>query len=322
MLIFATALWGLSFPTTKALAMITESVLPATSSWFFASLLIVYRFAVASLIMVFLCRGSLGALTRLEFIQGISLGLFGGAGILFQVDGLAYTHASTSAFLTQCYCVFIPLWVAGRDRRIPTVTVSLSCLFVTVGVAILSGVDWQNLRLGRGEWETIIASLLFTGQILLLDDPRFAQNNSNHFSLIMFVTMALICLPVLIVTTHHPFDLIRPYTTVSALGLLAILVFPCTFGGYMLMNHWQRHINATHAALIYCLEPVFASLMALFLPGWFARWAGITYSDEILTPNLLLGGGLITLANVLIHLPGRSTPPRPKVLEQLRTPLG
>jgi hypothetical protein len=41
--------------------------------------------------------------------------------------------------------------------------------------------------------------------------------------------------------------------------------------------------------------------LALFLPGLFSIWAGITYGNETATWTLLLGGGLITAANLLIQ---------------------
>ena len=34
------------------------------------------------------------------------------------------------------------------------------------------------------------------------------------------------------------------------------------------MNKWQRWISATEAGLIYCLEPVIATILSSFLPGW------------------------------------------------------
>jgi hypothetical protein len=60
--------------------------------------------------------------------------------------------------------------------------------------------------------------------------------------------------------------------------------------------------------LIYCVEPVFASLLALVLPAWFSLRYAIDYPNEIASANLLLGGGLITAANVLIQL---KPPPKP-----------
>src|SRR5262245_34072203 len=109
MLVLTTALWGVSFATTKALAMAQQVHLPDSGSWFFASLCIVYRFGISALLMLPFAARTLTKMTLLEFQQGLGLGIFGGGGILLQVDGLAHTSASTSAFLTQCYCLFIPL---------------------------------------------------------------------------------------------------------------------------------------------------------------------------------------------------------------------
>src|SRR5262245_61369679 len=114
MLVLATVLWGISFPTMKALAMTQLPLVGTDGSWFIASLCVVYRFGIAALVMLLVSARSLGTMTRLEVAQGLGLGLFGGAGLLLQMDGLSHTAASTSAFLTQCYCLFVPLWVACR----------------------------------------------------------------------------------------------------------------------------------------------------------------------------------------------------------------
>jgi drug/metabolite transporter (DMT)-like permease len=306
MLILATALWGLSFPIMKALTMTQADLLPGRSSWFFASLCVVYRFGAAALVMVMICAGTLKQMTRLELKHGLGLGLFGGVGILLQMDGLAHTAASTSAFLTQCYCLILPLWVAARDRQWPAPKIFFSSGLVIIGVAVLAKVDWRHLQLGRGELETIIASIIFTGQILWLERPCFAHNRVGHFSLVMFVVMTLVCLPVALFTTQQAGDWGRAYATVPTLTFLAVLVVCCTLGAYLLMNHWQRHVGAAVAGLIYCIEPVCASAFALVLPAWFSAWTQVNYPNETLTPHLLIGGGLITVANVLVQVPSAS----------------
>lgn len=301
MLVLCTAFWALSFPTMKALTLTQQKLIPEAGSWFFTSLGVMYRFGAAGLIMLLLSWRTLPQLTKLEVQQGLGLAFFGVGGILFQMDGLAHTAASTSAFLTQCYCLFIPLWVAWTRRRWPEWRVLVCCGLVISGVAVLAGVDWRAFRLGRGELETIIASVLFTGQILMLERPAYAGNKVNHFSVVMFCAMSLACVPLAVITTPQPADWLRAYASVPALGFLAVLVFLSTLGGYMIMNHWQRHVAATEAGLIYSVEPVFASTLALVLPGYFSRWADITYLNEKITVSLLLGGGLITLANILIQ---------------------
>jgi len=250
-------------------------------------------------------------LTRREIKEGMGLGLFAAIGLLLQMDGLAYTSASTSAFLTQFYCVLIPLIVACRERRWPSGLAVLSVVLVLCGVALLSEADWQNISIGRGEWETLAGSTIFTGQILWLQRPEFTGNNVSRFTLVMFLTITLACAPVAVLTTHRPVHWITAYANVPALVLLAAMILFSTLGGYGLMNRWQPFVSATQAGLIYCAEPVLASAYALFLPAWVSAWAGIEYPNELLGPNLLWGGGLITIANVLIQIQPAPTAKRP-----------
>lgn len=302
-LTLATLFWALSFPVMKALLLAQAQLLPGAGSWFLTSLSVAARFGFAGLILLLFTGRRAGTLTAREWEQGLVLAAFGGAGILFQMDGLAYTAASTSAFLTQAYCVFIPVWVALVGRRLPPLKQCICIALVVAGVWFLAGLDIHDLRLGRGELETLIGSLLFTGQILTLERPRFAANRPAMMSTVMFPAMALCCLPVLVVTAPSPAACWQVFAAPAPLGLLAALVLFCTLGAYLAMNYWQRYVTATEAGLIYCLEPVLASLLALVFPFWLSQWAGVHYANELLTFRLLAGGGLITAANILLQSP-------------------
>jgi drug/metabolite transporter (DMT)-like permease len=301
MLIAATAMWALSFPVMKSLALEQQKLLPDAGSWFFTSLGVMYRFGIAGVILAVFAFRDLKRISRLELEQGLGLAVFGAAGILFQMDGLSYTAASTSAFLTQCYCVFIPIWVALVSRRWPRRKIILCVGLVVLGMAILADLDFRALKLGRGEWETLIASLLFTGQILWLERPRYTANNPIRFSIVMFIGMAVLCVPFVMLTAPHAAAWVQAYASPAACSFLAALVVCCTLGAYLLMNYWQPRVSATEAGLIYCVEPVLASALALFLPAWISVWTNISYANETLTARLLIGGGLITVANVLLQ---------------------
>ena len=303
MLFLATPCWAISFPVMKALALEQQRLLPDAGTWFFTALGVGIRFGLAGLLLLpvlFFLRQSF---SRREVEQGIVLALFGGAGILFQMDGLAYTAASTSAFLTQAYCVFIPCWLVLRNRQHPSLKVILCVALVLLGTAVLADVNFHSLKLGRGELETLVASLFFTAQILTLESPRYAASRPLPFSVAMFLAMALFSLPLLWATAPNLAACMRAYSTPAAGGYMALLVTVCTLAGYLIMNRWQRDVSATEAGLIYCLEPVFASTFALFLPGLFSAWTSIQYPNEQLTSRLLLGGALVTAANVLLQTP-------------------
>jgi drug/metabolite transporter (DMT)-like permease len=302
LLVLATVFWGFSFLAMKALGLTQQKLLPEGNSWFFASLSLVVRFGIAALVLLLWSLRTLHGITKNEWQQGIGLGLVGGLGLLFQMDAVNYTPASTAAFLTQCYCLFIPVFVACRKRCLPKTGILISCVMVVIGVAVLSRFNFREMHLGRGELEAIIASIFFTAQILWLERPIFSNNNMNHVTVIMFFVNLLSILPVFFLVKPAWPEVWAACNSPSVIVLYAILTVFCTLGAYTLMNYWQPHIDATRAGLIYCAEPVFASLFALFVPAIFSRLADVDYPNESITTNLLLGGGLITGANVLILL--------------------
>jgi len=301
-LVLATLFWGLSFPLIKTVGSLQQEKLGNSNSWFESASGTAVRFGGAAVLLFLFRPKSLRTVTQLELSQGLGLGLFGGMGLLFQVDGMAYTSASVSAFLTQAYCLILPIFVAIRDRRLPSWVLLGSCAMMMAGVSILADVDWRHFRIGRGELETLIASCIFTGQILWLERPSYKKNNVTNFSLVMFLTIAAICGLVTAFVTAHPFDIVTEFADGKILILTLLITIFCTLGAYMLMNHWQACLPATEAGLVYGAEPMFASMFAIFVPGILSAWTGLNYPNETITRNLIWGGGLILLANTIIQI--------------------
>ena len=302
MLVLATLFWGLSFPLVKAIALAHLAVVPASGSWFITACTVAPRFLLGSAVLLLVLGKKLRSFTRLELKQGGLIGLALGAGMLLQNDGLQFTSASTSAFLTQLYAVMIPLWIAWRQRRWPPAAVRWCCALVLPGVAILGRFDFHAMHLGRGEVETLISSVFFMMQIFLLERKEFAANRALPVTLVMFVTVAGLFSVLALGTAPSPADVLVPWTSGPWLGLTLLLTLFCTLGAFSLMIKWQPKISATEAGLIYCVEPVFTAVMALFLPALFSAWGGFAYANERITWHLLVGGGLITAANLLIQL--------------------
>lgn len=302
MLLVANFFWGISFPLIKALGLLHGRLVPGVGTWFSDFYTVAPRFLLATVVLVLLQSRDFWKVTAGEWKQGLIIGAFAAAGMLFQSDGLQFTEASTSAFLTQFYAIMIPVYVALRSRRNPGTVVWFSGALVLAGVAVLGRFNWATLSFGRGEWETLLSSVFFMGQILWLENKDFAGNRPEKITLVMFATAAAIFCVCAGATAPNLHALLAPWTSPAWLGLTATLTLLCTLGAYLLMNTWQPRITATEAGLIYCVEPIFGSLMALFLPGLFSIWTGIAYPNEHATLNLLVGGSLITAANVLIQL--------------------
>lgn len=309
MLLLANFYWGLSFPIIKALALIHAQLLPEAGTWFSSAYTVAPRFLIAVGILLALRPRDAWRATAGEWRQGLLLGAFATLGMLFQNDGLQFTAASTSAFLTQFSAILIPVWLALRTRHNPGWLVWVCCALVLAGVAILGRFDWQELRFGRGEWETLLSSLFFMGQILTLGRKDFAANRPEKITFVMFSFEAVAFWGLALTTVPSADALWVPWTSTPWLGLTLVLTLFCTLGSFSLMNRWQPKISETEAGLIYCIEPIFGSLMAVFLPAWFSVWAMIDYPNETATWTLLVGGGLITIANVLLQLkpPGRAS---------------
>jgi drug/metabolite transporter (DMT)-like permease len=178
----------------------------------------------------------------------------------------------------------------------------LCCALVLAGVALLGKFDWHALRFGRGEWETLLCSFFFMGQILWLGRREFVGNDSTRLTLVMFATEGVVLWAAAAGLAPDAPALLIPWRSMPWLGLTVILTLFSTVAAFLLMNTWQPKVTTTEAGLIYCGEPIFSSLMALFLPAWFSAWAHIDYPNEHATWTLLVGGGLITLANVVIQL--------------------
>jgi drug/metabolite transporter (DMT)-like permease len=297
-LTLATSAWGLSFPAAKAVMLAQDALLPGHADWFHAAFILMNRMLLSTVVMLLLFRGKMRGFTRSECVQGLQLGLFGGLGMLLQTDAQHYIAASTSAFFTQFTSVFVPIYVAIHGRRFPSWAVVLAAGLVVAGCAVLSGVELGQVHLGRGEWETIFAAMLFTGQIVTLERPVFQQNDMRRTATIMFGVKAVLLLPLVVVGGGT--GVLQAYTSWPIMAITVLLTLFCTTYAYATMVRWQPHVTSTQAGLIYATEPIFATLWALFLPGWFSAFASVSYPNEHLTPQFFLGAALIFAANIAI----------------------
>jgi len=294
------ALWGVSFPVMKALGMHLSVQAPGVSTWFVAATTVVLRFGLGAML---LAVSGYSRPTKNELTQGCCIAVFSAVGMLLQMDALNFSSASTSAFLTQGYIVILPLVAAISLRVWPPAKTVVCVGLSTVGLSLLSGFDWVSLRLGRGEAETLLAACCFAVQILFLDHGGYRSNRSPVVTQVMFVCVALVLTPVALYTMCTPSEVLLLFSSPMTLGLLFVLCVPCTVLAFSWMNRFQPELSASEAGIVYGAEPLFASLLSLFLPSIFSALADIDYANEALGRELLMGGGLVVLANVLLQLP-------------------
>jgi len=169
-----------------------------------------------------------------------------------------------------------------------------------VGAALLSPGLLRHFILGAGELVIIVSTFFTASQIVWVERPLYVENRPGVVTVIMFAILAGVFTAgyFLMGGTEH---LARQVFGTPAIWTLTLaLVFLCTVFNFFIMNAWQRCVSATEAGLIYCIEPVIATAISSFLPGWISRLASITYPNEALTWSLLVGGVLIVSATVLV----------------------
>lgn len=279
LLLAVVLVWGTTFALVK-------SALTATTPLLFNLVRMVLAFAV----MAAVNWSSLRGLTRTDLKLGGLAGLFLGLGYQFQTMGLKYTTAPKAAFITGLVVVLVPLLsavpgVALPGALKPTFDTYAGAALAFVGLVLLTTQPRDGMALlsgiGVGEWLCLGCAVAFAAHLLMLARaaPRVSARGLGTLQIGFAAVILLLTLPLGG----------RPYfhgTAVVwvALGVTAVLA---TAAAFTIQSWAQQHLPASHTALIFTLEPVFAWLTSLLFFG------------EQLGRRAMLGAGLI-LAGILL----------------------
>ena len=336
-LILVNVLWGISFPVVKALNAMTDShfgidINAAEHSIHFRLLastwMLATRFTLALLLFCRVGFRLVAQTTRQEWRAGSIIGLLFFSGMVLQVIGLAIIPASRSGFLTSLTTVFTPMLGVMVFRIFPSMWMVIGAILALLGVVVLTGLivlDETGIHFAEdaaerwtwGDTVTTIASMFFAFQVLLLDyygkRMRSVALTSGMFattaglSWILFSTMlAMHWVEMPGGSMMHASDWFQLASNRGYIVSLLILASLCSVISFGLMNRFQPHVSASQAAVIYSLEPVFASTWALFLPGWLSRWTGMNHENEVWTWSLIAGGAMILIANIFALYPAKT----------------
>lgn len=238
------------------------------------------RFTVAALVMLALFARPVMRLGRPQLWRGLLLGLVYGAGQLLQTWGLSMIAPSISGFVTGMYVVFTPMLATVLLRHRMDGRVWLAVLLATGGLALLS---LNGVSVSNGVWLTLASALLYGLHIVGLGQWS-RPGEAFGMSAVQMVAIAMVCL---LATVPH-----GPVFPPDRSAWLAVLYMALVAGaGAMLMQTWaQSHLPAARAAIVMTTEPVFAAGFAVALGGDVLGW------------RMLVGGGLVLAAMLLVEL--------------------
>ena len=241
------------------------------------------RFSIAAVVLLLVAPRALGRLSPVVRRHSVVLGVLYGIAQILQTAGLAHTPASISGFVTGLYVVFTPLLAAAILRtRIPPVTWA-AVLLATIGLGVLA---LRGFSIGYGELITLASAVLYALHIVGLGAWSTAQD-AVGMTILQIIVIALICT---LATAHD--GIVLPDRTSDWVSVVYMAVVVGALG--LLAQTWaQAHLPPTRSAIIMSMEPVFASLFAVWLGG------------EDVTTRLLLGGSMVLVAMLTVELAPR-----------------
>jgi drug/metabolite transporter (DMT)-like permease len=210
-----------------------------------------------------------------ELRAGLLLGALLGVGFATQAVGLAYTSPSRSAFIVALSSVLAPLvaFFVVRERLSPWTLAALG--LATAGIYFLT--DPGAGGLNRGDWWTMLTAAVFGAQIVAVHELglRFDIRRLVFVEIVVVAVGVGIAAPLL--------EPVRFAVTTRSILALAYCGVAATAVALLLQMRAQKDLSSGRAALLFCTEPVFASLAS-----WL--WLG-----ERLSLVQWLGGGMIVL---------------------------
>ena len=271
-LLFVAIIWGFAF-VAQRIGM--DHVGPFTFNGL--------RFVLGSLSLlpiIFFQRNSTSIKNNNGIIKSGTLsGIFLFLGISFQQVGLVYTTAGKAGFITGLYVVIVPFLNLFFKQDKTGLGTWIGAVLASIGMFLLSVTN--NMRMEFGDLLVLFSAICFAFHLIIIGRLS-KQFNTAWLSLVQCLVCSILSLLVAaIFETFILADILKISIPLLYGGVLSVGV------AYSLQIYGQKDSPASHAAIIFSLESVFAAI-----GGWFIL-------NEILSGRAFLGCVLM-LAGMLI----------------------
>ena len=286
-LLGVTFLWGGTFVWMKQALNAAEPEIVQYSRPGVVGVLVSARFLIAFVLLASLSTKARKGLTSKE--NWIGGGILGGvmlAGFILQMIGLDSVEPSVSAFLTSLYVVFTAIFAVKLSDRKPTRILALGVVLATLGAGFIDGPP--HIVWGVGELLTVACAVFFALHIIYTDDIT-KRMDPLAVALTSFAVVAFGAGIFGLVATKDVNALSLSYKD----GVIVPLILLGVFGSLICivaLNALQRHLNPTHAAIIYAFEPVWATLY------------GMAENMVTVSAWLAVGGVTLLIGNVIVEM--------------------
>jgi len=266
LLVFVTLIWGATFIMVK-------DALNDAGPFAFGTL----RFTIAGILTLVIVNKSIFTLTKTEIIGGLICGFCLFCGYAFQNFGLMQTSASKSAFITSVSVLMVPIILYLFNIQKVKMKVWFAVVLATIGLYFL--LDPRGGMMNWGDILTFGCALGFAVHIIF--QGYYVKKNVRVLPFFLVQAWVVVGLSFINSLLFEPIFAIWSPRLISALLVTGIAA---TFIAILLMIWAQQILNPSETAIIFSLEPVFATVFAIIFAG------------EILGLWGYIGGGLIVLA--------------------------
>ncbi|MEL6321933.1 MAG: DMT family transporter [Cyanobacteria bacterium J06626_14] len=241
-LLLTTLIFGTSFP-----------ILKDTIGSLSPPVLITVRYAIAAIAVLPWLKGLNLRLVR----DGALLGSILFAETNFALTGMVTISANRAAFIIGLNVILVPVFGVLLGRQLPR-QVLLAAGLAVIGVSAMS---WDGGGIGIGDVFTFVSAVGIAVYVILLEAiaPR---HPSLSLAAVQIWTMLALGIAWALPNLTDQWSMVGDH--LPALIYLGIVV---TIGPLWGQAIGQRTVPAHEAALIYTLEPVFATLFSFWLLG-------------------------------------------------------
>jgi drug/metabolite transporter (DMT)-like permease len=255
LLVLTTVIWGATFVVIKnALGDISPLLFNAV------------RMSLAALVLGVVFHHEIPRLTASSVASGLLVGSLLFLGNELQTTGLKYTMPTKSAFLTGMAVVLVPVFLALFWRRringwsaFGTLAALAGLYLLTVPSSAGSGLNLASMN--HGDLLTLGAAVVFAFHIIVMGHA--AQRHRWQQITVIQVAATAVLMMFTVPLAEKVYVVWSP-RVIWGITITGFLSLALAFS----MQAWaQQFIPATHAALIFTLEPVFAWLTSFVFLG-------------------------------------------------------
>ena len=273
LLILTTILWGTTFIITK---IVTKEV----PIFLYLGL----RYVIALIGFAPLTIRFIKKINKKILIYGIVSGIIYYFAIVTQTYGLQTTSASKVGFITGLNAVMVPfiVWIFFRKSIDKRIWIAAGLSVIGMALLLLEGLNGVLI----GDLLVTICAV-FCALFIVYNEKYVKLIDISTYTVVQLIVLTVLCFSSSLILQESydlsevSFGLWDFYLIMLYMGLVATTLT------FLFQNYGQRHQDASQAAIIFALEPVFAALFAYLI------------GNEILSWQAWIGCSLIFLAIII-----------------------